>query len=142
MGLSECLMLERCFKSFVLPNACAMHSPVNAALLCSLVPCSGCHSGRSSFCPSLEVRALRRLRQLLVGRRRHVSPYLDENGLHGEVALPDANAWELREVDLPLGSQYMLKWRSMESKCTFPVRWSTQGRLTLLMKVTSGGESG
>jgi len=28
------------------------------------------------------------------------------------------------------------------SVCTFPVLWSTHGRLTLLMKVTSGGESG
>ena len=47
-----------------------------------------------------EVGALSRLRQLLVGGRRHVSADLDQHGLHGEVALPGCYAGELGEVDL------------------------------------------
>ena len=47
-----------------------------------------------------EVGSLRRLRQLLVGGRRHVPADLDQHGLHGEVALPGCYAGELGEVDL------------------------------------------
>jgi hypothetical protein len=47
-----------------------------------------------------EVGALSRLRQLLVGGRRHVPADLDQHGLHGEVALPGCYAGELGEVDL------------------------------------------
>lgn len=42
-----------------------------------------------------EVGALSRLRQLLVGGRRHVPADLDQHGLHGEVALPGCYAGEL-----------------------------------------------
>lgn len=48
----------------------------------------------------LEVGTLWWLGKLLVGWCCHVSPYLNENRLHGEVSLPCADAWELRQVDL------------------------------------------
>ena len=48
----------------------------------------------------LEVRALGRLGQLLVGGRGHVPPDLDQDSLHGEVAFPGCYAGEFGEVDL------------------------------------------
>lgn len=58
--------------------------------------------GKNALFPrtcTLEVRALSRLRQLLVRRRRHVPPYLNQHRLHREVALPHADARHLGEVD-------------------------------------------
>lgn len=52
------------------------------------------------FANSLEVGALGRLRQLLVGGRGHVSSDLDQHGLHGEVAFPVCDAGEFGKVDL------------------------------------------
>lgn len=57
-----------------------------------LIACSvdfACSHARS------EVGSLRRLRQLLVGGRRHVPADLDQHGLHGEFALPGCYAGEL-----------------------------------------------
>lgn len=48
----------------------------------------------------LEVCALGRLRQLLVGRGGHVPSNLDQDGFHGEVAFPLRYAGEFGEVDL------------------------------------------
>ena len=97
-----------------------------------------------------EVGALGRLRQLLVGGRGHVSSDLDEHGLHGEVAFPVCYAGELGEVDLWrdsvlvqlgfVGHVYVLV--DARDRRTLPLLALTQGRLTLLMNVTSGGESG
>lgn len=94
-------------------------------------------------CMSLvsKVGALWWLRQLLVRRSCHVPPDLDENRLHCEVALPHTDAREFREVHLSdVSAQACLIIHHMLP--TFPVCWFTQGRLTLLMNVTSGGESG
>ena len=66
---------------------------------------------------------------------------LNQDGLHGEIAFPLAQAGEFGEVDL-------IVLFNMQSECvylvdrTLPFLWSTQGRLTLEMKVTSGGTSG
>jgi hypothetical protein len=99
---------------------------------------------------SSEVGALGRLGQLLVGWRGHVSSDLDENCFHGEVAFPVGYAWKLGEIDLSRdisvsgtipGKPHMCIRRDRDC-CTLPLLPLTQGRLTLLMKVTSGGESG
>ena len=94
-----------------------------------------------------EVGALGRLRQLLVGGSGHVSSDLDEHGLHGEVAFPVCYAGELGEVDLreEIDCQYerfLGVVVDARDRRTLPLLALTQGRLTLLMKVTSGGESG
>lgn len=48
----------------------------------------------------LEVRALGRLRELLVRRRSHEPPDLDQDSLHGKVTFPGRDTGELCEVDL------------------------------------------
>lgn len=52
----------------------------------------------------LEVCALWRLRQLFVGRGGHVPSNLDQDGFHGEVALPLRYARKFGEVDLSQSS--------------------------------------
>ena len=93
----------------------------------------------------LEVGTLSRLGQLLVCWCGHVAPDLDQHGFHGEFALPLAYAGKFGKVDLLivnwLSSTGMLRIRS-SIQLTLPVRGSTHGKLTLLMKVTSGGTSG
>lgn len=86
----------------------------------------------------LEVGSFRRLRKLLVSWTRHKPSNLAQNRLHGEVSSPGADAWQRRQIDLA----YAVSRSSYEhdrDDFTLPFLWSTHGRLTLLMNVTSGG---
>ena len=91
----------------------------------------------------LEVRSLRRLRELLIRGSGHEAADLNEDGLHGKVTLPRRQIGEVEEIDL----RYRVKigfdlytWPRLQ--LTLPFRGSTHGRLTLLMNVNSGGTSG
>jgi len=49
---------------------------------------------------ALKRRTLRRLRELLVLRERHVPPQFNQDGLHGKISLPLNQARQLRRIDL------------------------------------------
>jgi len=49
---------------------------------------------------ALEIRPLRRLRYLLITRRRHEPPDLNQNRLHGEIALPRRDVGHPCQIDL------------------------------------------
>ena len=67
---------------------------------------------------------------------------LDQDGLHGELTLPLAQAGELGKIDLHRCVSASVSFVSFRARYTLPFLWSTQGRLTFEMKVTSGGTSG
>jgi hypothetical protein len=69
----------------------------------------------------------------------------DQNRLHCEVTLPLHKAWELVWVNLWSMISYLPIGESMSETAvahTLPFLPSTQGRLILVMNVTSGGTSG
>ena len=144
-----CCSPKKSLSSYVAAAAAASRQLHAARFVCKLqfrVPSRSTHTSLH-LCSCSEVGALGRLRQLLVGGRGHVSSDLDEHGLHGEVAFPVCYAGELGEVDLreEIDCQYerfLGVVVDARDRRTLPLLALTQGRLTLLMKVTSGGESG
>jgi hypothetical protein len=75
-----------------------------------------------NVCFTLEVRPLRRLRQLLVRRRGHVSPDLDQDGLHGEIALPGAEGREFGEINLLHDKNQHAALQTPRVVCMHPLR--------------------
>lgn len=68
----------------------------------------------------LEVGALRRLGELLVGRSRHIPSDLDQDCFHCKVSLPEADAREFRQVDLEMFHEHLISLSCLSSSSYLP----------------------